>query len=172
MTERGGLLPKSQNTALCISGRDILAFGSQSLNMSLCSFVVEYMYIYNLVDIQLSSVPWPTGSSGGHEGRFSRDPRPVCSTWGPCEQFRHGQRWPLFDAVHPAFITADQFLISGFTRTRSTHSVKFQWIPAITNVFKFISFPRTLYPHLENLTNISRSSHYVIIKRELNKFSF
>ena len=73
MTERGGLLPKSQNTALCISGRDILAFGSQSLNMSLCSFVVEYMYIYNLVDIQLSSVPWPTGSSGELDRRFSRD---------------------------------------------------------------------------------------------------
>ena len=103
MTERGGLLPKSQNTALCISGRDILAFGSQSLNMSLCSFVVEYMYIYNLVDIQLSSVPWPTGSSGGHEGRFSRDPFPAFSAECPCEQFWHEQECPLFDVVHPAF---------------------------------------------------------------------
>ena len=40
---------------------------------------------------------------GGHEGRFSRDPFSVFSAGGPCEQFWHGQRCPLFDVVHPAF---------------------------------------------------------------------
>ena len=43
------------------------------------------------------------GHQQGHEGRFSRDPLSVFSTGGPCEQFRHGQEWPLFDVVHPAF---------------------------------------------------------------------
>ena len=40
---------------------------------------------------------------GGHEERFSRDPLPVFSAGGPCEQFWHGQGGPLFDAIHPAF---------------------------------------------------------------------
>ena len=40
---------------------------------------------------------------GGHEGRFSRDPLPVFSAGGPCEQFWHRQGSPLFDIVHPAF---------------------------------------------------------------------
>ena len=39
-----------------------------------------------------------------HEGRFSRDPLPVFSAGGPCEQFSHGQGCPLFDVVaHPPF---------------------------------------------------------------------
>ena len=47
--------------------------------------------------------PCPIGSSGRHEGRFSRDPPPVCSARRPCEQFWHGKGCPLFDVVHPAF---------------------------------------------------------------------
>ena len=43
------------------------------------------------------------GHQQGHEGRLSRDPLSVFSTGGPCEQFRYGQEWPLFDVVHPAF---------------------------------------------------------------------
>ena len=39
----------------------------------------------------------------GHEGRFSRDPLPVFSAGGPCEQLWHGQGCPLFDVVYPAF---------------------------------------------------------------------
>ena len=39
----------------------------------------------------------------GHKGQFSRDPFSVFSAGGPCEQFWHGQRCPLFDVVHPAF---------------------------------------------------------------------
>ena len=50
----------------------------------------------SVVDL-FSSVPWPIGSSGGHEGWFSRDPLPVFSAEGPCEQFWHGQGCPLFD---------------------------------------------------------------------------
>ena len=34
---------------------------------------------------------WPIGSSGGHEGRFSRDLLPACSAGGPYEQFWHRQ---------------------------------------------------------------------------------
>ena len=33
---------------------------------------------------------------------LSRDPLPVCSAGGPCEQCWHGQGCPLFDVVHPA----------------------------------------------------------------------
>ena len=40
---------------------------------------------------------------GGHEGRFSRDPLPVFSAGGPCEQLWHGQGCPLFVVVHAAF---------------------------------------------------------------------
>ena len=40
---------------------------------------------------------------GGLEGRFNRDPLPVFSAGGPCEQFWLGQVCPLFDVVHPAF---------------------------------------------------------------------
>ena len=50
-----------------------------------------------------SSVPWPTGSTGGHDGRFSRDRLPVFSAGDPCEQFWYGQACPLFDVVYPAF---------------------------------------------------------------------
>ena len=53
--------------------------------------------------VQFSSVLWPIGSSGEHEGRFSRDPPPVFSAGGPCEQFWYGQECPLFDVVHLAF---------------------------------------------------------------------
>ena len=38
---------------------------------------------------------------GGQEGPFSRDPLPVFSAGGHCEQFR--QVCPLFDVVHQAF---------------------------------------------------------------------
>ena len=51
----------------------------------------------------MSSVPLPIGSSGGHEGRFSRGPLPVFSVGDGCEQFWHGQGCPLFGVVHPAF---------------------------------------------------------------------
>ena len=53
--------------------------------------------------VQFSSVPWPIGSVGEHEGRFSTDPLPVFSAGGPCEQFWHGQGCPLFYVVHPTY---------------------------------------------------------------------
>ena len=53
--------------------------------------------------VQFSSVPWLIGSLRDHEERFSRDPLPVFSAEGLCEQFWHGQGCPLFDVVHPAF---------------------------------------------------------------------
>ena len=49
------------------------------------------------------TVPWLSWPSEGHEGRFSRNPLPVFSAGGPCEQFWHRQEYPLFDVVHPAF---------------------------------------------------------------------
>ena len=54
------------------------------------------------LSVRFSSVPGPTGSSGAHEGRFSRDPLPVFSAGDPCEQFWHGQGCSLFDVVYPA----------------------------------------------------------------------
>ena len=53
--------------------------------------------------VQFNSVPCQIWSSGGHEGRFSRDPLPVFSARGPCEKVWNGQGCPLFDVVHPAF---------------------------------------------------------------------
>ena len=40
---------------------------------------------------------------GEHEGRFTRDPLPVFSVGGPCEQSWHGHGCLLFDVVHQAF---------------------------------------------------------------------
>ena len=40
---------------------------------------------------------------GGNEGWFSRDPAPVFSSGGHCEQFWRGQESQLFDIVHPVF---------------------------------------------------------------------
>ena len=65
--------------------------------------VIDYDLAVVVSTVQFSSVPLPTGSSGEHEGRFSRDPLPVFSAGGSCGQFWHGQGCPLFDAVHPAF---------------------------------------------------------------------
>ena len=39
----------------------------------------------------------------GHEGQFSRQPLPLFSLEGPCEEFWNGQGCPLFDVVHSAF---------------------------------------------------------------------
>ena len=52
---------------------------------------------------QFTLVPWPIGSSGGHDKWFSRDSLPVCSAKGHFELFWHGQRCPLFHVVHPTF---------------------------------------------------------------------
>ena len=52
---------------------------------------------------EFSSIPWLTGLLGQHEGWFRRDPLPVFSAGGPCEQFWHGQGCPLFHVVHPTF---------------------------------------------------------------------
>ena len=41
--------------------------------------------------VHFSSVPWPIGSSGGHKGRFSRDPLLVFSAGGPCQKLWHWQ---------------------------------------------------------------------------------
>ena len=53
--------------------------------------------------VHFSSVSWPIGWSGGHEGPIRRDPLPAFPAGSPCEQFWHGQECPLFDVVHPAF---------------------------------------------------------------------
>ena len=60
---------------------------------------------YQPSSVQFSSIPWPIGSSGRHDSRFSRDPLqlPVFSVRSHCEQFWPGQGCPRFDVVHPAF---------------------------------------------------------------------
>ena len=50
-----------------------------------------------------SHTKWQNEWSGGHEGRFSRNPIPVFSAGDPYEQFWHGQGCLLFDVVHQAF---------------------------------------------------------------------
>ena len=56
-----------------------------------------------LISVQFIPLPWPSGSSEGHEGRFSWDPLPAVSAGGLCGQFWYVQWCPLFDVVHPAF---------------------------------------------------------------------
>ena len=64
----------------------------------------SFKTLWNLcLHVQFSSVPWLSGSSGGHEGQFSRDRLPVFSSEGPGEQFWHGHGCPLFDVPRPAF---------------------------------------------------------------------
>ena len=58
--------------------------------------------------VQFSSVPWPNGSSGGHEGRFSGDLFAVFSAEGPCELFWHGQGvYSLWCCPSSTFSSAD-----------------------------------------------------------------
>ena len=89
--------------------------------MFLCCFTcttqaAETRGIAHLSSVQLSPLTdWIFGGGGGEgqEGRFCRDPLPVFSAGGLCEQFRHGQGCPLFDVVHPVFplpTTASQTL--------------------------------------------------------------
>ena len=49
------------------------------------------------------SISWLIGSSGGHEGQFSRDLPPFFSVGGHCKQLWHGQGCPLSDIVQPVF---------------------------------------------------------------------
>ena len=51
----------------------------------------------------ISSGPWPIGSSGRRERRFSRDPFPVFSAGSHHVQFWQMQGCPLFYVVCPAF---------------------------------------------------------------------
>ena len=77
---------------------------------------------------QLSSVPQQTGSSEGPDGRFSRDPLPVFSAGGPCEQFWHGHGCPLFDVVHPAFplpISVRPLCSDTYTQTSKVSAAEF-----------------------------------------------
>ena len=53
--------------------------------------------------VQFSSVPWPTGSSGGQEGRFSRDPLPVFFCGRPFWAVLAWAGMSTLDVVHPAF---------------------------------------------------------------------
>ena len=59
---------------------------------------MRFFFLFFLISEQFL-----TRSSEGHEGRFDRDSLPVFSSGRPCEQFWHGQGYPLFDVVHPAF---------------------------------------------------------------------
>ena len=69
---------------------------------SLTDRVVVSVQFLDRLGCRFRSVPCPVGSSGGHEGRFSRDPLPVFSARGSCEQFWHGQACQLFGVVRPA----------------------------------------------------------------------
>ena len=58
-------------------------------------------WLIGLKAVKFSLVTLPIGSSGGHEGWIIRDPFPVFPPGGSCDQFWHGQEYPLF-VVLPA----------------------------------------------------------------------
>ena len=84
--------------------------------------------------VQFSS----SGSSGGHEGRFSEDSLAVFSVGGPCEQFRHGQGCPIFGFVHPAFIlpTTASPTLHGATKEGFGEAVMARDLPEPCNPFQ------------------------------------
>ena len=49
------------------------------------------VYGHLLAAFKSSSAPWPTGLSGGHVGRVSKDLLPVFPAEGPCDQFCRGR---------------------------------------------------------------------------------
>ena len=82
--------------------------------------------------VQLSSVPWLIGLSGGHKGQFSRDSPHVFSAGDHFEQLWHGQGCPLFDIFHPAFplltmasIPLQGALKDGFGEAVMAHDLNF-----------------------------------------------
>ena len=92
------------------------------------------MCVHALRSVQFSSVPWPIGSSRGHDRWFSRDSFPVFSAGGHCEQFWHGEGCPLFDVVHTAFPlpttvspTLQHALKDGFGKAVHTMQVSLSW---------------------------------------------
>ena len=88
-----------------LSGQSRSNSGPRSSNLVWSMQLVDIcsLRFFSPFFFRFSSVPGPTGPSGGHEGRFSRDPLPVFSAGSPCEQLWHGQGCPLYDVVHPAF---------------------------------------------------------------------
>ena len=82
---------------------DRVGWGVEGLLYTLCMHGDSVCWTFFLMYVQFSPlIDWVVGG-GGHEGWFSRDPLPVLSAGGPCEQFWYGQGCPLFDVVHPAF---------------------------------------------------------------------
>ena len=80
--------------------------------------------------IQFSSVQsldWlgRRGEGGRDMGDFSRDPLPVFSARGPCEQLWHGQGCPVFDLAHTAFHPAASLWMNGSTGSHLKHN--FRW---------------------------------------------
>ena len=61
-----------------------------------------YLHAHTLNWLSVHS-PDKLGHQGGHEGWFSREPLPVFSAEGLCEQLWHRQGCPLFDVGHPVF---------------------------------------------------------------------
>ena len=55
--------------------------------------------------VQFSSVQRPSGSSGGHDRRFSRDLLLVLSSGRHFEQLGHGQGYPPFDMEDLEWVT-------------------------------------------------------------------
>ena len=65
--------------------------------------LLHIQHTHTMAYVQFSSISWSIGPSRVHDRRLSRNPLPVFSAGGPCDQFLHGQECPLFAVVHPAF---------------------------------------------------------------------
>ena len=101
---------------------------------------------------QFSSVSWPSGSSGGHRGWFSRDPLPVFSVGGHWEQFWRGQGCPLFNVSIQHFQCQPQYCTPSQVPWRTVLE-RLLWCVTCPNHASFqlvtVAFKRFLWTHKE-----------------------
>ena len=80
---------------------------SQHEQVSHCHLCHVFLFVYLIMIysyIQFRSVLWPSGLSGGHEGRFSRDPVPFFSAGGLVSSSGMGRH------VHSLTLSIQHFL--------------------------------------------------------------
>ena len=113
--------------------------------------------------VQVSSVPWPSGPSGGHARQFSGDPLPVFCVGGLCEQFWHMQECWLFLCVHLSFPlpAAASSTLQDALKDRFCDAVA---VPDMPTPCKFLSGWHTL----TNLVTVNFEENHHIHLRDIN----